>query len=234
MTNVLITGANRGLGLALAREYLAEGCNVVTLSRHQSRELDDLACPQLDRHFIDLLDDRALGDVATQLGDRTIDVLINNAGRMAHNSPKRDEASNQGFGGFDRALWHAVFDINLFTPMSMAERFVEHLARSQRGRIVTMTSMLGCMALNTFGGLYAYRASKAGVNAITKSLSIDLAGRGIIAVSIHPGWVRTDMGGPKAPVEVSAAVAGIMQIIDGLRPEDSGKCLAYDGSELPW
>lgn len=234
MSTLLITGANRGLGLALTRAYLGNGWDVVTLSRNNSSELDALAGPRLARHFLDLTNDAALAEVAKQLSDRTIDLLINNAGRMAHRSNKRDEKANQGMGGFDRALWHDVFDINLFTPMSMVENFVEHVARSERGRIVSMTSMLGSMELNTFGGLYAYRASKAGIHAITRSLAIDLAERGIIAIAIHPGWVRTDMGGPKAPVEIPESVAGIRHVIERLTPDDSGKVFAYDGSELPW
>ena len=143
MATVLITGANRGLGLALSGAYLRDGWNVITLSRSQSPELAELTRHGLESHVLDLLDDVTLAKVAAKLSDRTIDVLINNAGRMAHKSASRDENSNQGFGGFDRALWHEVFDINLFTPMSMAEQFVEHLARSDRGRIVSMTSMLG-------------------------------------------------------------------------------------------
>jgi len=234
MPTLLITGANRGIGLALTRAYLDDGWDVITLSRSRSAELDALAGPRLDCRTLNLLDDAALARTANELSGQTIDLLINNAGRMAHRHSRRDEHSNQGFGGFDRALWHEVFDINLFTPMSMAERFVENLARSERGCIVSMTSMLGSMSTNTFGGLYAYRASKAGVNAITRSLAIDLAERGIIAIAMHPGWVRTDMGGPKAPVEIAASVAGIRRVIQGLKPEDSGKVFAYDGSELPW
>lgn len=234
MSTLLITGANRGLGLALTREYLQDGWNVIALSRSGSPELEALAGPRLDCRILDLTDDAALRQVAEALSDRTIDLLVNNAGRMAHTSRKRDESANQGLGGFDRRLWHEVFDINLFTPMSMVENFVEHVARSPRGRIVSMTSMLGSMSMNTFGGLYAYRASKAGVHAITRSLAVDLAKRGIIAVAIHPGWVRTDMGGPRAPVEVALSVNGIRQVIEHLRPEDSGKVFAYDGSELPW
>ena len=234
MSTLLITGANRGLGLALTRAYLQDGWDVIALSRNSSPELEELAGPRLECHVLDLTDDAALAAVAKKLAGRTIDLLVNNAGRMAHRSRERDEDANQGLGGFDRELWHEVFDINLFTPMSVVEHFVEHLSRSEIGRIVSMTSMLGSMALNTFGGLYAYRASKAGVNAITKSLAVDLEDRGIVAIAIHPGWVRTDMGGPRAPVEVSTAVDGIRQVIDGLKPEDSGKVFAYDGSELPW
>jgi NAD(P)-dependent dehydrogenase (short-subunit alcohol dehydrogenase family) len=230
----MITGANRGLGLGLTGAFLADGWKVIALARRRSPELGALECPELEIHVLDLVDDRGLADLADQLSDRVIDVLFNNAGRMAHRDSPRKEGGTQGFGHFDRDLWHEVFDINLFTPMALAERFAENLARSPRGRIVTMTSTLGSMASNTRGGLYAYRASKAGVNAITKSMAIDLAERNIIAVALHPGWVRTDMGGSRAPVDVETSVDGMKRVVENLRPEDSGKVLAYDGSELPW
>lgn len=230
----MITGANRGLGLGLAGAFLADGWNVIALARRRSSELDALESPGLEVHILDLVDDRALAGLADRLSGRTIDVLFNNAGRMAHRDSPGKGSGTQGFGGFDRALWRDVFDINLFTPMALAERFVDNLARSPRARIVTMTSELGSMALNSYGGLYAYRASKAGVNAITKSMAIDLAGRNIIAVALHPGWVRTDMGGSRAPVDVETSVAGMKHVVENLRPEDSGKVLGYDGSELPW
>jgi len=234
MPTVLITGANRGLGLGLAGEYLRDGWKVITLSRRNSPELEALSGPELECHTLDLQDDHALAAIAGRLADVTLDVLINNAGRMAHRQSHREEEDTQGFGHFDRGLWHEVFDINLFTPMRLAELFVDNLSRSQNGRIATMTSMLGCTSLNTFGGLYAYRASKAGVNAIVRSMAIDLADRNILAVALHPGWARTDMGGPRAPVAVEASVSGMKRVIDGLRPEDSGKVFAFDGSELHW
>jgi len=140
----------------------------------------------------------------------------------------------QGFGFFNRPMWREVFDINLFTVMSLSELLIEHISRSERGRIVTISSMLGSMSMNTSGGLYAYRASKAGVNAIMKSMSIDLASRGIIAIAQHPGWVRTDMGGQGADIDVHTSVSGMKKVIDGLNLADSGKFLSYDGTEMPW
>jgi NAD(P)-dependent dehydrogenase (short-subunit alcohol dehydrogenase family) len=127
-----------------------------------------------------------------------------------------------------------VFDINLFTPMRLSELLVQQVGKAERGRIVTLSSMLGSMALNQSGGLYAYRASKAGVNAIMKSMAIDLAEHGIISVAMHPGWVRTDMGGSRASFDIETSVNGMKAVIDGLRIEDSGKFLSHDGSEMPW
>lgn len=233
MATVLITGANRGLGLGLSRVYLEDGWDVIAMVRKTSPELEQLASGGLDIRECKLTDDRELAAQADTLADQTIDVLINNAGRMAKIQGDKAEGV-QGFGSFNRALWHEVFDINLFTPMRLAELLVDQVARAECGRIVTLSSMLGSMALNDSGGLYAYRASKAGVNAITKAMAIDLAGRGVIAIAMHPGWVRTDMGGSRATFDIETSVRGMKAVIDGLRPEDSGKFLSHDGSELPW
>ncbi|MBT8046789.1 MAG: SDR family NAD(P)-dependent oxidoreductase [Gammaproteobacteria bacterium] len=153
---------------------------------------------------------------------------------MAKDSSVNAGESVQGFGYFNRELWRDVFDINVFTAMSLSELLADAIARSARGRIVTISSMLGSMALNSSGGLYAYRATKAGVNAIMKSMSIDLSGRGIIAIAQHPGWVQTDMGGQGADIDIATSVNGMKAVFDGLRPEDSGKFLSWDGSEMPW
>lgn len=234
MPTMLITGANRGLGLGLAQTYLDAGWSVVAAGRSSSPELEALQVEGLEFHALDLTDDAQLDDLAGRLASRTIDVLINNAGRMAKHELERGKESVQGFGHFDRSLWHQVFDINLFTPMALAERLAENLARAERGKIITLSSTLGSMALNRFGGLYAYRASKAGVNAIMKSMAIDLAERGIIAIAMHPGWVRTDMGGPDADIDIETSVRGMKRVIDGLQAADSGKFFGWDGSELPW
>jgi len=234
MATVLITGANRGLGLGLARCYLEDGWDVIALARQASADLKGLACASLDILECRLTDDQELAAVADSLAEQTIDVLINNAGRMAKESTPTSGESVQGFGHFSRDLWHEVFDINLFTPMHLAELLVGQVGQAERGRIVTLSSTLGSMALNDSGGLYAYRASKAAVNAIMKSMSIDLAKRGIIAVAMHPGWVQTDMGGARATLDIETSVRGMKKVIDGLRPADSGRFLSWDGSELPW
>lgn len=233
MSTVLITGANRGLGLGLTKVYLEDGWDVIAVVRQSSPGLAGLACSGLDIRVCRLTDDSALASQADSLADHTIDVLINNAGRMAKIEGDNAEGV-QGFGSFNRALWHDVFDINLFTPMRLAELLVEQVARAENGRIITLSSMLGSMALNDSGGLYAYRASKAGVNAIMKSMAIDLAARGVIAIAMHPGWVRTAMGGSRATFDIDTSVRGMTDVIGRLRAEDSGKFFSHDGSELPW
>ncbi len=232
LPTVLVTGANRGLGLELARQYLADGWSVIAVCRRSSAELDAVDGPSLKILPTDLNDDRALAETACALGVRRIDVLINNAGTMGDSTFAESGMAMQSFGSFDRAEWHRVFDINVCTPMRIAELFVERMIEG--GKIVTITSRLGSSALNTAGGLYAYRASKAAVNSIMKSMGIDLKQRGLIAIALHPGWVRTDMGGAAADIDVTASVSGMRRVIDGLTIADAGRFIAYDGSELPY
>jgi NAD(P)-dependent dehydrogenase (short-subunit alcohol dehydrogenase family) len=235
MPTVLITGANRGLGLALCGQYLARGWSVICLSRSASPELERLVEKgEIESHYLDLTDDAALADFAAGLADRGIDVVINNAGTMGRRNFAEFGLRAGEFGTFDRAEWHDIFDINLFTPMRLSELLVENLASGPGGRIVTLSSMLGSMGLNTVGGLYAYRASKAAVNAIVKSMAIDLAPRGIIAVAMHPGFVRTDMSGSAAEIDPRESAEGMVEVIDRLEAGDTGKVLAWDGSVLPW
>src|SRR5690606_32195770 len=140
----------------------------------------------------------------------------------------------QRFGVMDYDEWAHTLRVNVMAPMRMAECFVDHVARSEEKKIITLTSMLGSMGLNTSGGLYGYRSSKAAVNAVMKSMSIDLAERGILAVALHPGWVKTDMGGGDAPVDVVTSIAGMRRVIAGLAPDAVGRVYAYDGSQLPY
>lgn len=224
---ILLTGANRGLGLGLAGAFAADGWSVITAVRTASPELEALQEHGLRIEQLDLCDDDQLASLAERLEGRRIDVLVNNAGRMA-------VQGHQGFGHFDRALWHDLFDINLFTPMRLAELLLPNLEQSDRPRIVNLSSMLGSMELNTHGGLYAYRASKAGVNAISKSMALDLQEQGVIAIALHPGWVRTDMGGQKADLDIDTSVRGMKRVIENLGPDDSGRFFAWDGREMPW
>src|SRR5690606_7002309 len=140
----------------------------------------------------------------------------------------------QRFGQMDYADWERTLRINVLAPMKMAECFVEHVARSTEKKIVTLTSMLGSIGMNTTGGLYGYRASKAAVNAVMRSMSIDLRERGILAIAMHPGWVRTDMGGRDADIDAATSVSGMRRVIAALTTDDLGHVFAYDGSRLPY
>lgn len=240
MPTILITGTSRGLGLECVRQYAADGWQVLACARHPvaSAELTALAAahPHKIRLLtLDVADHAAIERLAGELDGTAIDVLLNSAGTMGSGSFARDGLAFGSFGHSNFDDWEQVFRLNVIGPMKMAESFVSHVARSPQKKIVTLTSMLGSVAINRIGGLYAYRASKAAVNAIMKSMSIDLAkSHGIAATALHPGWVRTELGGPNADIDAVTSVAGMRRVIDALTLENAGRFWVYDGSELPW
>lgn len=240
MSTILITGTSRGLGLECVRQYVADGCQVLACARHPaaSTELAAMAAThprQIRLLTLDVADHAAIDRLARELDGTPIDVLLNSAGTMGSGSFARDGLAFGSFGHSDFNDWEQVFRLNVLGPMKMAEAFVSHVARSQQKKIVTLTSMLGSVAINRIGGLYAYRASKAAVNAIMKSMSIDLAkSHGIVATALHPGWVRTELGGPNADIDAVTSVAGMRRVIDALTLDNAGRFWVYDGSELPW
>jgi NAD(P)-dependent dehydrogenase (short-subunit alcohol dehydrogenase family) len=229
---VLVTGASRGLGLEFVRQYGALGWEVHACARtpEEAEGLQALAAggtgaPAI--HRLDVTDFAAIDALARKLGSVPIDVLINNAGTMG---PR-----GSGLGSSDFAAWSEMFRLNAFAPLKMAEAFIEHVARSAQKKIVSISTVMASMARNNMGGFYAYRASKAALNAITVSLAIDAGRRhGIVAAVLHPGWVRTAMGGARAEIDPATSVEGMRRVIDGLTGSQAGRFWAYDGSELPW
>lgn len=226
---VLVTGANRGLGLEFVKQYLADGWRVIACCRNplSSSALIALTASAGGRLSVRELDVADFGQVerlSAILAGESIDVLINNAGFYPEGE----------FGQVGYADWEAAFRINTMAPMKMAECFVEQVARSQQRKIVTLSSKMGSVADNGSGGSYIYRSSKTAVNMVMKSLSIDLAGRGIAVGVLHPGWVLTDMGGPNALIDATRSVSGLRQVIAGLTLQNAGRFIAYDGKEIPW
>jgi len=236
MSTVLITGANRGLGLEFVRQYAAAGWSVLACSRQGSNELAELeaAHPDLCHYALDVADHPAIERLGANLAGQPIDVLLNNAGFYGKVSFADGGVEHQAFGSTDFDNWQRVLEVNVFGPMKMAETFIEHVKQSEQKKIVTLSSMLGSMGLNTIGGMYAYRTSKAAVNMLMHSMGIDLGKQGVTAVALHPGWVRTDMGGPGAEIDAEEAVAGVIGVIADLGPDNLGKLTAFDGSVLPY
>jgi len=236
MPTVLITGANRGLGLEFARQYAASGWSVIACSRNSGPELEELTSTEthVQHYALDVTDHSAIEALAAELADTPIDVLLNNAGYYGRVSFADGGVAHQAFGATDFPNWQQVLQVNLFAPMKMAEAFIEHVKRSEQKKIVTLSSMLGSMGLNTLGGMYAYRTSKAAVNMMMHSMGIDLGKQGVTAVAMHPGWVRTAMGGPGAEIEATESVEGVMRVIAQLGPDNVGKLMAYDGSVMPY
>ena len=239
MATVLITGAGRGLGLEFTRQYAADGWNVLACCRDPARypELEALtraAAGRIRAFALDVGDHASVDALAEQLAGTPVDVLINNAGTMGAQSFAGQGMQAQRFGQSDYADWVKTFHVNTLAPQKMAEAFVEHVAASAQKKIVTLSSVIASIGSNNLGGLYAYRSTKAAVNAIMRSMALDLARRGIIAVPMHPGWAATEMGGPDAPVRPQHSVAGLRQVIAGLTKEKSGRFWQWDGKELPW
>lgn len=239
MPTLLLTGANRGLGLEFVRQYDADGWRIHACARDpeaapELKTLADAAAGRISLHALDVVDLAAIEALAKRMSGTPIDVLINCAGWMGTRSFAREGVSVQQFGASDFAEWETVFRINAFAAMKMAEAFVEHVAAGAEKKIVSLTTIMASMAGNTIGGFYQYRASKAALNAIMRSMGIDLAKRGIIAIPLHPGWVRTEMGGPKADIDAPASVSGMRKLIANLKPEQAGRFWRYDGTELPW
>lgn len=236
MSTVLVTGANRGLGLEFARQYSEAGWVVHACCRSASPELEAVAAahPDTQIHSLDVADHSAVEALAAELAGQAVDVLINNAGIYGAVSFADGGVEHQAFGNTDYADWERVLRVNLLGPMKMIESFIDNVAASEQKKIVSLSSMLGSMGLNDIGGMYAYRTSKAALNMLMHSLAIDLAGRGVSAVAVHPGWARTEMGGPDAEVDPADGVAGLIRVIEGLTPVDTGKLIGYDGSVLPY
>ena len=237
MPTILITGANRGIGLELVRQYAADGWRVIACCRDpgKAEALRELAGNgTFEIHALDVADHAQIAALSSHLDGVPIDVLLNCAGTMGAQSFAEMGLAMQRFGESDYADWEQIVRVNVLGPMKMAEAFVEHVARSAQKKIVTLTSVMGSMAKNGVGGLFAYRSSKAAANSVMRSMSINLRDRGIIALPMHPGWVRTEMGGPKADIDAVTSAAGLRRVIAGLTPADAGRFLAYTGEELPW
>lgn len=231
MPTVLVTGANRGLGLEFARQYAAEGWQVLAACRapDAATDLQGLAAASGGRIRVleaNVTDTASVRAAAAALKGEAIDLLLNNAGVGG--------PPGQQLGNLDYAAWARVLDTNTLGPMRVVEAFLENIAKGHRKQIVTITSAMGSIEDNTSGGRYAYRSSKAAVNMVMKSLSIDLAPRGITCLMVHPGWVRTDMGGPGGKITPAESVRALRSLIDAIKPEDSGKFLNYDGKPYPW
>ncbi|MCQ8119121.1 SDR family oxidoreductase [Methylomonas rosea] len=231
MQTVLITGANRGLGLEFCRQYAAADYQVIAACRNpsQSEQLAALAkqYPHIQIETLDVADFSQIDALSSKLSDYKIDVLLNNAGVYG-------DQAGRGFGQLDYQTWAHVLAVNVMAPLKLAEAFLPQVQRSDKRLIVALSSLMGSMTDNTSGGSILYRSSKAGLNAALKSLSIDLRPTEVGVLILHPGWVRTDMGGPNGLIDAEESVSGMRKVIDNFSFADTGRFVKYDGSALPW
>lgn len=221
MPTVLITGASRGIGGEFARQYAADGWRVIATCRDPGQYGG-----AGEAHALDVTDAASVAAFGKAMAGEKIDLLINNAGIYG---PR-----NQPFDALDYDAWEQVLRTNLMGPMRVAAALAGPVMASQQKKMVFISSKVGSIAENSSGGSYIYRSSKTALNIAVKSLSLDLAGKGVVCLLLHPGWVQTDMGGASAQIDVAASVTGMRAVIDRVDAADSGRFFNYDGNELPW
>ena len=230
MRKVLITGANRGLGLEHTRHFLARGVFVYATARTPN-EADELK--QLARDHAELIRvlayDALIADaparIKAELGDVALDLVLFNAGV---------NGARQLFGHIDAQAATQLFQINALAPLKLAEALVENVAKSERKIYAFQSSLMGSIGDNGSSGSYAYRISKCALNMVVKNIAIDLRAQGVTAVALHPGWVKTRMGGEQAPLTLAESVQGQQQLLSTLTLAQSGGFFNFDGKALPW
>ena len=235
MPTILITGANRGLGLEFARSYAAAGWKVIATCRDPQAATDLKAVPgDLEVVGLDLTQPEQIQAAAVRFADQSIDLLLNNAGTHG----PRDARGT--FGQIDVASWQHLMLVNAMAPLKVTEAFLPQVLKSNGRKIVFISSRAGSITErgsqphHRTGGPYAYRSSKAALNAVAKAVAFDLRASGVAVVILHPGWVKTETGGWDAPTEPAASVASMRQVIDSATPADNGVFRNFDGSPIPW
>ena len=227
---ILITGANRGIGLELSEQFAEDGWQVLACCRNpddagQLQALNERGLA-IELHALDVTDYEQMATLAEQLANRPIDILLSNAGIYG--------SKGTGFGQVDAEEWRQVLEVNTIAPLMLTQAFVEQVAASQQKLVAVISSKVGSIADNSSGGSYVYRSSKTAVNQVVKSLSIDLADRGISVISLHPGWVQTEMGGPNAEIGTDESVSGLKSILQSAGRAQSGQFIEFNGDSIPW
>ncbi len=227
MTTILITGANRGLGLGMARHAADRGYTVIGAARDPAKA-DELKAVASRVERLDTSSRQSVDALAKTLGDTPIDILVNNAGIFLHEC---DDINELDFDAFERLL-----RTNTLGPLMLTKALIPHVARSDRKLIVSLTSNLGSITDASKGemGYLGYRTSKAALNMANATMAHQLKGKGITSVVIHPGWVQTDMGGQAAPLTPDESTNSIITTIEKLSPSDTGRFIDYKGDAMPW
>ncbi|MGF1911818.1 SDR family oxidoreductase [Vibrio kasasachensis] len=227
METVLITGASRGIGLELTRQFLDLGYYVISTYRGlPSAKLESLLSNKALTLFeLEVTDETSINNLASTLASTKIDILINNAGILG--------SSDQSMRAIEPKEWLDTFAVNTIAPLMVSRAFMNRLEASSNPRIVTISSQMGALNRDSTG-MYAYRSSKAAVNKVMQVLALELKPKGIIVCPVHPGWVKTDMGGEGADITVEESASGIVALVQSLTTEQSGKFLTWQGDEHVW
>ena len=232
MPSALITGSNRGLGLEWVRQYIEDGWRVYATCRHPSeaKELHEIA-KQSDNvtiHRLDITKSDEINAVAVELLHEPIDVLVNNAGTYL------EKYREIGLKKLDYEDWEYTFHVNTLGTIRVTESFLDHVARSEKRLAVVISTHMASITDITTPGSYYYRSTKAALNATMEGISQELKPRKIGVLILHPGWVKTRMGGEEAPIMPSESVRGMRSLVDRFSMEDSGKFYRFDGEQMPW
>lgn len=226
MATVLVTGASRGIGSELVKQYSADGAEVIACVR------DTAAAPGLEGVNgnvrivqMDTGSPESIASAAGEVGDQALDVVINNAGYVG--------GAKQGIDDVDLDEWHRTLDINTIGPLLIARAFKANLAASGDGKLMNVTSQLAASTW-PFGGMLVYSSTKAAFSKVAQILALDWKEDPITVALVHPGWVRTDMGGPNAEISAEESASGIRSLIAGLTKADSGKFYKWNGDIHPW
>lgn len=220
MAIVLVTGANRGIGLSFAKQLKARGDTVIATCRRVTPELEELGVEVLEG--VDVTSDKSVNLLAEKLKGRALDLLVNNAGVL----------ESGGLGGLDFASIQRQMETNAYGPLRVTHKLLGSLKSG--AKVALITSRMGSIADNGSGGMYGYRMSKAALNAAGKSLAFDLKPRGVAVAILHPGYVSTDMTGGHGTVSPDASARALLERIDALDLESSGTFWHANGEVLPW
>ena len=230
MATVLITGTNRGIGLEFAKQFIARGDTLLATCRDiaSATELDRLKVnnEKLQIFELDVSSQESMESLPEKLEGQAIDIFINNAGVYG---PRDSE-----FGNVSTGEWAKVFQINAKAPMILTQLLIENLHDGFEKKLIYISSKMGSIDDNKGGGSYVYRSSKAALNAVAKSIAVDLGNSGYFVAVLHPGWVQTDMGGPNALIDTGTSVSNMINVIDNLNTQNSGSFFNYDGVIIPW
>lgn len=232
MNSILVTGSNRGLGLEWVRHYAGEGWRVFATCRfpEQADELQSLvdSTKHVTLHRLDVTQGDQLSALRKELKNEPIDVLINNAGVYY------EQWAQDPLGRINYDDWQHTLAVNTLGSMRVSEALIKNVERSNKKLIVSITSHMGSIADITSGNDYAYRSSKAALNAAMKGLSIEVREQGVGVLLLHPGWVRTRMGGDSAPLSTQESVTAMRKLVDNFTISRSIAFLRYDGTAMPW
>lgn len=225
MSNILIIGANRGLGLEFAKQYSELGHHVFATTRDKSKSDQLVATANTTVLELDLNEDKSIDRFIDEMSSIKIDILIHNSGIF------RDEQLNEDL---EIDAWMNEMRINAITPIIVARKLKQNVLEGKDKKIIFISSQMGSIDDNYSGRFYFYRSSKSALNSAAKSLAIDWKDKNISVLMLHPGWVKTDMGGESAKLEIPDSIQRMIQVISDLNLETSGSFVNYEGNKLEW